>query len=377
MNICIVSPSFPTPKTIDFVFVEQLCFAFSDLGVKVMVVAPQSITKCVFRKIPIVPVHSFSSTKNNNKIEIYRPYALTFGTCSINKYFDYFNRWLFARCIHKMKNKPDVFYGHFWESIYRSYPFAKKMGVPLFGASGEEDVKYYINKKKDYIDQVSSYLCGIINVSKKNHDECINMGLVPKEKTIIIPNAIDSNLFRLMDKIVMRKKLGFSENDFIVAFVGQFVSRKGVMRLSEALSYLNDPKIKAFFIGDGVESPQYDGILYKGLVKHEKLPEYLNCADVFVLPTENEGCSNAIIEAMACGLPIISTDAPFNYDILNESNSILVDCHNIEQLGNAIRELKSNTELRQNLAEGALKEASKLTIDVRASKILEFIESKK
>lgn len=94
------------------------------------------------------------------------------------------------------------------------------------------------------------------------------------------------------------------------------------------------------------------------------------------MPTENEGCSNAVIEAMACGLPIVSTDAPFNYDILNDTNSILVDCHDIDEIAQAIKTLKENSELRSKLSKGASLMASGLSISERAGKILNFINSK-
>ena len=98
-------------------------------------------------------------------------------------------------------------------------------------------------------------------------------------------------------------------------------------------------------------------------------------ADIFVLPTLNEGCCNAVVEALACGLPVVSSDRPFNYDVLNESNSIMVDPMNVDEIADAIRKLKEDKELRHRLAEGALKMAEELTIDRRAQRILEFMES--
>ena len=170
--------------------------------------------------------------------------------------------------------------------------------------------------------------------------------------------------------------MGIQDNDFVVGFVGQFVPRKGALRICKALKQLDDLNIKAIFIGSGTENPEYDGIVCKGRVPHEQIANYLYACDVYVMPTENEGCSNAIIEAMACGLPIISTDAPFNYDILNKNNSILIDCHSINQIANAISLLKTNLELRKELSSGAKITAKELSIDKRAEKILSFIKEK-
>lgn len=375
MHILVCSPSYPTSKSIDFVFVDQLCRAFADNGHKVTVIAPQSITKCLLRHIPIVKCHSYYSTSKGNKIELYRPYHITLGN-SGHKWLKNSFQNAVARAFGKMSQKPDVCYGHFWQSMFALYPLAMKNSIPLFGASGEENVGYYVSKPNDFKAGVKQYISGLVNVSSKNREECLSLDLISEEKSRVIPNAIDNFLFYKRDKSEMRRKYGYDENDFIVAFTGQFVPRKGTIRLSDALTKLNDKKIKAIFMGRGSEEPTYEGTLLKGAVNHDLLPEYLSCADVFVLPTENEGCSNAIIEAMACGLPIISTDAAFNHDILNENNSIMIDCHNIDQIAEAIKTLNDDNTLRERLAEGALQTASGLTISKRAENIVEFIKSK-
>lgn len=368
-----VSYSFPTKKTIDFVFVDQLCRAFADLGHQVTVIAPQSLTKCIVRHVPIVRRHSYYKTANGNTIELFRPYYISVGNSGIKLFRDGFVKavsWAF----HRMKTKPDVCYGHFWQCIHTLYPLAKEANIPLCGASGEEDVSFYVYTSKNYNKKVCQYLSGIVSVSTKNQQECLSLGLVSPDKSIVIPNAIDQSLFRKLDKAECRQKLGLSQSDFIVAFVGQFVPRKGTLRLNEALKKLNDSNIKAVFIGSGSEDPDYAGIVYKGRVAHDDVPVWLNAADVFVLPTENEGCCNAIVEAMACGLPVISTDAPFNYDILNENNSIMVDCHDIDVIAAAIKKLKDDLDITQRLSEGAFAVAEGLSITKRAERIIEFMQ---
>lgn len=73
---------------------------------------------------------------------------------------------------------------------------------------------------------------------------------------------------------------------------------------------------------------------------------------MFCLPTLNEGCSNAIVEAIACGLPIISSNLPFNDDILDSSNALLVNPESVDDIASAIKQLMDNSDLRQKLAEG-------------------------
>ena len=376
MKILVCSPSFPTIKTIDFVFVDQLCRAFADLGNEVVVIAPQSLTKCLFRHIPIAKRHSWYQTAKGNKIELFRPYTITFGYSKIAKFFKNGFQNAVNRASKRIKEKPDVYYGHFWCSIFALYPLAKKNDIPLFGASGEENVSLYVHKTEEYKKAVRETIRGVINVSKKNQKECLELNLISPEKTVVIPNAVDHSLFRPKDRTMNRVAFGIENDDFVVAFVGQFVSRKGITRLDDALTKIGDNKIKSFFIGSGSIDPHYENIVFKGRVPHNKLPDYLSAADVFVLPTDNEGCSNAIIEAMACGLPIISTDASFNYDILDGNNSIMVNCHDIDEISEAISEMKRNKELRLKLSEGALVTAAGLSIEKRALKIVDFMKTR-
>lgn len=94
---------------------------------------------------------------------------------------------------------------------------------------------------------------------------------------------------------------------------------------------------------------------------------------MFCLPTLNEGCSNAIVEAIACGLPIISSNLPFNDDILDSSNALLVNPESVDDIASAIKQLMDNSDLRQKLAEGSKEKAKSLRIEFRAKKIIEFI----
>lgn len=375
MHILVCSPSFPTTKTIDFVFVEQLCRAFADLGHKVTIIAPQSLTKCFMRHIPVAPRHSFFKTSKGNEIELYRPYYITLGNSGV-KLFNNSYQNAVKRAFHKLKHKPDACYGHFWQCIFALYPLAKKAGIPLFGASGEEDVSYYVHKPESYIKEIRQYLSGVVSVSTKNQQECIVLGLVDNEKSVVIPNAIDQTLFRRLDKAQCRKEFGIYDDDFVVAFVGQFMPRKGTLRLNEALKQINEKQIKAVFIGRGLEDPDYEGIIHKGRVAHDDVPKWLNAADIFVLPTLNEGCCNAIIEAMACGLPVVSSNLSFNWDVLNEENSIMIDPNSIDEIASAIIRLRDGSTQREKMSACALKKAESLSISRRAERIVDFINKK-
>lgn len=375
MKILVISPDFPSVDSIDFIFVEELCKTFVNKGHEIVVIAPQSISKVLFKGKKLVKFENIVSSRGGT-FKLYRPWHITLG---LGLFSEYISSVLFNFVVNLTANiikfTPDICYGHFWHSAFAISRFAINKNIPLFVASGEENIrthfKYSVKKLNYFLD----YLSGIIAVSTKVKNEIIEMSLTKDDKCIVIPNSIDSQLFRPLDKDTIRKKFGISKKDFIVIYVGQFSERKGGNRLSNALNLLNDNNIKGLFIGRGAENPDYANTLFKGSVSHNLLAVYLNCADIFVLPTLNEGCSNAIVEALACGLPIVSSDLPFNHDILNVENSILVDPYDISAIANAIKLLKDNSEKRRDLSIGAIKTSLELTLELRAMKILEYIRN--
>ncbi len=191
----------------------------------------------------------------------------------------------------------------------------------------------------------------------------------------VFPNAINNKLFRPLNKNESRKKFGFDKNDFIVSFVGSFDRRKGIDRLEKAIDSLPDNKIKLAAAGKGKINPVSKKCIWDKPIEHDSLPAFYSSSDVFVLPTRNEGCCNAIIEALACGTPVISSNLPFNADILDKNNSILIDPNSIKDIASSIKKLQHDTKLREEIAKKALKSSKNLTLNKRAQNIILFIKS--
>lgn len=375
MNICVLADCYPSTNNNGGIFVAQLCDKMVDLGHEVVYIAPQSLTKSFIRKKGLNPSHFYHKTKKGNIVIVYQPYIITFGNI---RFLKSLNRLFFKHAVFKVlkkcTNHVDVFYGHFWHNAYVLYQLIKNTKKPLFVATGESEIllhKKISNKQKL---KFCNYVRGVICVSSKNKSESIEKGLTVSQKCIVVPNSVDMSVFCKKDKAVCRKKLHIVDSDFVIAFVGAFTDRKGVQRLSDAIKRLQDPNIKVFFIGQGGISPDCDGIIYCGFLSHSDIVDYLNSADIFVLPTLAEGCCNAIIEAMACGLPIVSSDLPFNYDVLNRHNSILIDPNNECEIMKAIRKLQNNTNLREKLGRGALLTVEQLTLERRSNRICDFIK---
>lgn len=374
MNILFLASDYPNKYRANFEFVRQLVDAIANRGNHCYVIAPYSITheKRLWRGI------EKNERANGGSVVISRPNFLSFSNFHIGKFRPsyLFRKKAVYRALKRMDFYPDVAYGHFWGSGWLLYDYARNEKLPLFVATGESNIAQMFNatpKQKPFYDYVSGVIC----VSSKNKEESISLGLTTHDRCLLALNSVNSQRFQKMNREECRTKLNLPLSAFIVAFTGWFKPSKGAERVAKAIEMIEGEPVYSVFIGGkGTENPQCRNILFKGELCHSDIPFYLNSADVFVLPTLQEGLCNSIVEAMACGLPIISSNLHFNWDILDETNSIMIDPNNIEEIAQAIVKLRDDKELRQRLSNGSLLKAKELTIDKRAEKIESFIKEK-
>jgi glycosyltransferase involved in cell wall biosynthesis len=375
-NILFISGGYPSKNNPQFIFLAELIHAFADKGIACTVIAPQSITKDFFRRNNQRPFNWIDQTSKGNIVTIYQPKVVTFSKLKIFGWSisALISKRAIIRTYKKIGVKPDIIYSHFWDNGVVAGEVSNKYDLPFVVATGESKiwVKGFYHDK--YIKKRLMNLSGVISVSTKNLDESKSLGLGTDIPSIVLPNAIDTAKFKELDKQALRNKYNFPQGAFIISFLGAFIERKGPLRLLDAVKSLADPSVKILYIGAGTQEPKGDSVLFKGRLPHDVVPEYLSCSDVFVLPTLAEGCSNAIVEAMACGLPIISSNLPFNTDILDDSNAILVDPMNVEEIAEAIQKLKKDSNIHKTMSACSYKKAGDLSINSRAMKILRFID---
>lgn len=131
----------------------------------------------------------------------------------------------------------------------------------------------------------------------------------PQSQKICIPNSIDLAIFKPNEDVILRKKYGISENEFVLLFVAESIDnqRKGLDLLLESLKYLNDFPLTILTVGKGNLPNINFKTIALGMVKtSEKMVECYSLADVFVLPSREDNLPNVMLESFACGTPLIS-----------------------------------------------------------------------
>ncbi|WP_028234370.1 glycosyltransferase family 4 protein [Pseudobutyrivibrio sp. MD2005] len=376
MRFVMVSKHYPVEGDPIFVFSQQIAEAMAYYhNVETVVISPQSITRKLIHRKRITKSVYKKELDNGNTLTVYAYPYLTFSDTKkgfLKKLQDASNQRALRRCIKKAKiGETDYCYSMFWEMGKQFDEALSKLKINTnLIVESSESVLQNGNEIEEYN---FNNLKAIVCVSSEKVNECNRFNLIEKAPYVLIPNGFDANVFKPLDKKSMREKLNLPQEAFIIAFVGSFIPRKGIIELNHVLKSLDD--VYSIFIGGGPNPPDCEHILFKGSLDHDNIPEYLCAADVFVLPTKHEGCANVIVEALGCGLPIISSKRDFNKEILDDDCAILIDPDNEDQLKEAILKIKNDEKLREKMSEASYSMGKTLTIEMRTKNILAVIKN--
>jgi glycosyltransferase involved in cell wall biosynthesis len=201
-----------------------------------------------------------------------------------------------------------------------------------------------INRQQQrLIEEVKMYDC-VLAPSAIVRESFIQQG-VPAGIIKVIPYAANVKRFYPLEK------RGKDTDRFNILCVGHVSLRKGQLYLLEAVKQLNDKRLHVTLIGQ-IE-PRIEPLLapYQHLFTHiprvdnAQLNEYYNCADVFVLPSLEEGLAVVLCEALATGLPIIATRESGAAEIIEHDRSgKIVSASSATQLANAIAEMANSPD---------------------------------
>lgn len=182
---------------------------------------------------------------------------------------------------------------------------------------------------------------------------------VPDRTVEVVPNGIDLDLFCPV------RRAGTPGGKVRLLFVGRLANQKGLPYLLQALAGLEKAiidRIEVELVGSGPEEARLRSmsagldlssvVRFAGWVPRVEIVEHYQRADVFVLPSLDEGMPNVVLEAMACGMPILATDIRGNRELVQDNmNGLLVPTEDVESLVRALRELVTNDGLRARMGE--------------------------
>lgn len=199
----------------------------------------------------------------------------------------------------------------------------------------------------------------VFSVSDSLRQFALSLG-IPEKNTRVVGNGVDIAKFQPVDKLEARSKLHIPESAHVLVSVGGLVERKGFHRVIACLPGLVSEFAGLRYLIVGGPSPEGDNsaelkrqvaalgleanVMFLGPVPSAELKWPLSSADVFVLATRNEGWANVFLEAMAVGLPVVTTDVGGNREVVCRSElGSIVPFGEEEALTEALKEALRRT----------------------------------
>ena len=248
-----------------------------------------------------------------------------------------------------------------WEYSVRHNWINKRQTIDEFQISRHgwrvrvlQKIRAWYTKKASLIIVPSKYIGKLVS----------GWGVSPDHVRVVY-NALDYSRFdNLPSKTDARKTLGYSEKLPIVLTAARLVSWKGVDSIIRTIAKIRDdfPRIGLMVAGDGPERRQLEKLAveselpvqFLGFRSQENLYNIMRAADVFVLFSTYEGMPHSVLEAMACGTPVVASSIGGTVEVITDQvNGLLVPAGNETALADAIRQLLNQGSLAQKLSIGA------------------------
>lgn len=246
----------------------------------------------------------------------------------------------------------------------------------------------YVKNKQAWLKKMARKADYFISVSKTTKEEFLNhFGFIDPEKVRVIPLGIGAE-FQPLDKKIVKEKLrqGFNITRPYILYVGGIEPRKNIEGIIRGFSLISDqyPEMDLVLVGRETEMKLnimslIEKLSLKKRIKiigyvsqeNDDLPVIYNGAECFVFPSFSEGWTSPPLEAMACGIPVVTSNVSSLPETVGNA-AILVDPTNYEKIGDALNKLISDVQVKKNMAKKGLQHAAQFTWKRCAEKTYSF-----
>ena len=205
----------------------------------------------------------------------------------------------------------------------------------------------------------------IQNIVQKKQDNLIRQSSLivvttKRDATLISPNDSDIPI-RIHPNYVLTNSFKplSSQKQFDIVFLGRITPQKNIAMLLDALRRLENRTILLIGKGEMIESLQQDyadladRVTWYGTAPHEDLPQIMQQARIYILPSHHEGHPKALIEAMSCGMPVVGTDVPGIQDVIQHGKTGWLCEKTPNSIAQALEKLLQDEHLQNTLGENA------------------------
>jgi teichuronic acid biosynthesis glycosyltransferase TuaC len=234
---------------------------------------------------------------------------------------------------------------------------ARRLGLPLALTARGTDLNLYARLPglRGMIRWALRRADCAIAVSEALARRAVALG-APAERVRTLRNGVDLERFRILDRERARRDLGLRAP--VLGSVGNLWAHKGHGLVIEALKHL--PGLQLVVVGEGAERRRFEALAsalgvrervrFLGALPHERMCELYNALDALVLASSREGCPNVVLEAMACGTPVVGTKVGGIPELVTDADcGLLAEERTPEALSDAVRRLLAAPPARERV----------------------------
>ncbi|MGH6902641.1 MAG: glycosyltransferase, partial [Geminicoccaceae bacterium] len=264
------------------------------------------------------------------------------------------------RCLERVlrdRFRFDVIDAHyFYPDGVAAVMLGRRLGKPVVITARGTDVNLIPDYRlpRRWIRWAAARAAGIVAVSEALRARLVELG-VPGSRVQVLRNGVDLELFAPGDRAAARQTLGLGVDGSVVLSVGQLIPRKGHDLALQAVARL--PEATLVIVGEGPEAGglrrlarrlgSTERIRFLGAIPQERLATIYNAADLLVLASSREGLPNVLMEALACGTPVVASAVWGTPEIVAApAAGRLVEERSPEALAGAIRNLLADPPAR-------------------------------
>lgn len=246
---------------------------------------------------------------------------------------------------------PDLVLGYWvYPDGHAALRAARALGVPCVVGARGSDVNARTGIGAWLTRRTLRGADGVLAVSRAMRDVVVDRYGVAPARVRAIVNGVDTAVFHPRDQLAARARLGVAPDARLVAYVGRLVESKGLDELVDAFAALRarEPAAELVLVGDGVMRARLvakiaaaglaDCARITGGMDHAGVAGWIAAADVLALPSWAEGYPNVLVEALACGCPVVATDVGGAAEIVAPGTGLLVPARDPERLAQALAE---------------------------------------
>lgn len=368
LRVLTLSTLFPDITRPNFgLFVERQCRELADReAVEVTVVAPIGVPPWpLFRHSRYAALLRLPKEEHWRTLTVHRPRFTILPRFGARLHVAAMTRaiWPLVRDLHDQTPFDVIDASFFYPDGPVARRIARRLGIPYSVKARGSDIHHWgrLPATRKAVRTAAADARGLLAVSAAMKRSMVALGMDGGKITVHY-TGVDLDRFAPQDRAAAKARFGLSGS--IVLCVGHIIERKGQDLLVRALPAL--PDVTLILAGQGPAASRLEALAQElgvgdrlgilGSVPHDQLPSLYNAADVMALPSASEGLANAWVEALACGTPILISDAGGARELLTDAAAVagrIVE-RTPEAVAEGLREMLAQTPDRDAVRATAL-----------------------